>query len=792
MLCSRLTRFFLLLLLITNVCVYAQVTAYPDGYWKARWIGHPTASANDFGVFHFRKEIQLSAVPGSYIIHVSADNKYRLFVNGKNLGTGPARSNLANWNFETFDIAPYLHAGKNVIAATVWNFAQYRPYAQISYQTAFIVQGNSDKEADATTNKSWKVIQDSGYAPLPVDKAQLRAYVVVAEGETRQAARSMWSAEDPATNDQQWPNSREFNWFPAKTRGYGSDGNWMLVPRSIPLMEEKEERFAALRRSSGIQASDGWLKGGQPLQIPANQKVTILLDEGHLTNAYPHLKINGGKNASILFTYAEAMVDANRNKGNRNDIEGKTIIGIKDQLIADGVQREYSPLHFRTYRYLQLDIETKEQPLQLLDIFGVFTGYPFTEKASFTSDQRWLDTVWQIGWRTARLCAGETYYDCPYYEQLQYVGDTRIQAMISLYVSGDDRLVKKAISDISHSFFEDGLTESRYPSRDMQVIPTFSLWWVCMLHDYWMNRKDDAFVSGHLNGIESVLGWYQKKMAANGLLGRVNWWQFVDWAWDRVDDIEFGGVPPGASKGGSSILSLQYAYTLQRAAQLMDAYGRKDHAQQYRALAKSITEKVWALCWDEKKGRLADTPEKKYFSQHANVLGILTDAVPADRQQKLLAATMKDTSITQCTYYFKFYLFEALKKVQMGNEFLPMLKPWDEMISIGLTTFAEQPEPTRSDCHAWSASPNYEMLSLVCGVKPGAPGFASVLVEPWMGDLKNIEGRIPHPKGEVVVKLERQGEGISGEVTLPAGVNGSFRWKGKSVALHGGAQTVKL
>ena len=96
--------------------------------------------------------------------------------------------------------------------------------------------------------------------------------------------------------------------------------------------------------------------------------------------------------------------------------------------------------------------------------------------------------------------------------------------MISLYVSGDERLMKKAINDISHSFFEDGLTESRYPSRDMQVIPTFSLWWVCMIHDFWMNRKDDAFVQSHLDGIESVLGWYRKKMAANGMLGPLNWW----------------------------------------------------------------------------------------------------------------------------------------------------------------------------------------------------------------------------------------------------------------------------
>jgi hypothetical protein len=167
-------RIFLSILVLSAGTSRAQETNYPKGYWKAKWIGHPTASGNDFGVFYFRKEIELSSVPTSYIIHVSADNKYRLFVNGKNLGTGPARSNLANWNFETFDIAPYLKTGKNLVVATVWNFAQYRPYAQISYQTAFIVQGHSEKESALNTDKNWKVIKESSYAPLPIEKGKLR------------------------------------------------------------------------------------------------------------------------------------------------------------------------------------------------------------------------------------------------------------------------------------------------------------------------------------------------------------------------------------------------------------------------------------------------------------------------------------------------------------------------------------------------------------------------------------------------------------------------------------------
>jgi alpha-L-rhamnosidase len=791
---------FLIVFILMSLKMFSQSLninpKWENGFWKAKWIAHPFAPGNDFGVFHFRKIISLDEKPSSFIINISADNRYRLFVNGISVCTGPARSDLANWNFETVDIASYLQKGNNIVAATVWNFAEYRPYSQISYQTAFIIQGNSEKEEIINTNKTWKVIQDSSYSAFPIDRAKIQTYIVTAEGEKVDGNKYAWNFEQLNYDDSKWPNAGQL-WDAAKSRTYGTDGNWMLVPRTIPLAEESAQRFASVRRSDleNKNESDytGFLSGKSSLQIPANKKIKILLDQSHLTNAYPQVIFSKGKNAEIKLVYAEALIDDKRNKGNRDSIEGKKIEGLADEFVADGSDNKmYSPLFFRTFRYLQLEIETKDEPLIINDVRSIFTGYPFKENAFFKSDKKDIDKLWQVGWRTARLCSVDTYFDCPYYEQLQYVGDTRIQAQISLYVSGDDRLMKKAINDIGHSFIPDGLTQSRYPSRDMQIIPTFSLWWVCMIHDFWMHRKDDAFVQSHLDGISHVLEWYKQHLAQNGMLGSLSWWQFVDWSWDGVDSIRVGGVPPGVSKGGSSIVTLQFAYTLQRASQLMNAYGKKQLADDYAKLAQSLIETTYKLCWDNSKQMLADTYEKNEFSQHANILAILTDAIPANEQQKLLARIIADKNITQCTYYFKFYLFEALKKVKMGNEFLPLLQPWYEMLNRGLTTFAEQADPTRSDCHAWSASPLYELLSLVCGVRPASPGFEKVLIEPFPGNLKWIDGSVPHPKGNIVVHLENNNGKINGTVELPEGVTGTFVWKDKSIELKGGKQVIQL
>ena len=766
------------------------------GYWTAKWISERADGGSAFGVYHFRKGFQLDRRPDSFVVHVSADNRYRLFVNGRSVSTGPARSDLANWNFETVDLAPFLQPGFNVIAATVWNFADYRPYAQISFQTAFILQGNSSAEEIVNTNSSWKSRCDSSYSPLLMDKARLQTYIVTADGERVDGNKYVWGFEKKEYDDSRWSQAAVL-WYAAKSRTYGTDGNWMLVPRTIPPVEESAQRFSSVRRSTleGMVTSDfrRFLSGASPLRIPQNSSVQILFDQSCLTNAYPQLKVSQGRNAIMRLSYAEALIGENRSKGNRDSVEGKKLIGLADEYKADGGKsRIYSPLFFRTFRYLQLDIETREEPLIIEDFQSVFTGYPFQQNAYFKSDAPDLQQIWETGWRTARLCAVETYFDCPYYEQLQYVGDTRIQALISLYVSGDDRLMKKAIDDIGHSFIADGLTQSRYPCRDMQVIPTFSLWWVCMIHDFWMHRTDDGFVRSHLDEMQEVLQWYRERLTSNGMLGPLSWWQFVDWSWPWVDSIRVGGVPPGASMGGSSIITLQYVYTLKRSAELLSYYGRNAQAEEYRKLADTLARETYRLCWDPDKGMLADTYMRKEFSQHANIMAVLTDAIPISDQRHVLERVIGNKQITPCTYYFTFYLFEALKKTGLAGRFFELLEPWRAMLQNGLTTFAENPEPTRSDCHAWSASPDYELLSLVCGIKPASPGFKEVLIEPHPGYLNSVEGRVPHPEGYISVSIKQNSGHVEARVELPPGVKGKFRWKNKDIPLHGGSQSFPL
>jgi hypothetical protein len=175
----------------------------------------------------------------------------------------------------------------------------------------------------------------------------------------------------------------------------------------------------------------------------------------------------------------------------------------------------------------------------------------------------WLQDMWAINWRGARLCAWETCFDTPYCEQLQYLGDSRIHALITLYMSGDDRLVRQAIEHFDLSRTPEGITGSRHPSAVGQYIPPFSLIWVAMIHDYWMYRDDPEFVRSFLSGVRGILDWFEGRVNDTGLLGPIPEWPFVDWArgWRM-------GVPPGGREGQSTVLSLQFVYALDRAAEM--------------------------------------------------------------------------------------------------------------------------------------------------------------------------------------------------------------------------------
>jgi hypothetical protein len=773
--------------------------------WSAQWITHPTASVLEYGVFLFRRTFRIKIKPNKFVINVSADNRYKLFVNGKQICFGPAIGSISNYKFDEIDIAKLLVEGKNIVAVEVVNFGEYRRVAQQTFLTAFILQcDRNNKIIIDTGDGKWKVIQNRAYKSIPFVSEDLHGYYAAGPGSYFNAEKHLWGWQNILFDDSSWLTPRKATIEFAAGRGFIYGSTWFLVPREIPFMEEKEQRLKKVVRSTNNIVKQSFIKGKTSVTIPANSQVSILLDNGSHTIGFPQLVISKGLKSRIKIIYSESLISkkafqtkyvsgniqAIDVKGNRNEIDDKRIFGIYDIIWSDGKSnRLFTPLWLRTFRYIQLEVKTSREELIINDFKNIFVAYPFKEKAKFKTDSLILSEIWEIAWRTLRNSAGEMYRDTPYYEQLQYIGDTRISALVSIYVSNDDRLFRNAIKQFYNSRIPEGLTQSRYPSYIQQVIPTFSLFWISMISDFLYYRNDAEFVEPFLSSIRDILEWFVKKIDHTNMLTNMEWWIFVDWANGFQN-----GIPPGADNGYSSYVSFQFIYTLNQAVDIFRYFGWSYEARQYKILATKIKKAVVKKCFNKQKKMFAETPGGNIFSQHTNIMAILSDSITKSKQKSLMMKILGEKDLIQTTIYFKFYLFRALQKTGMANKYLDLLSPWENMVNNGLTTFAEKDENPRSDCHAWSSSPCFDFLHTVAGIYPTKYGFKDIRIEPNFGYLKKIKAQVPHPKGGVIkVDLKRIGNFcVKGSVSLPKNQYGSFIWQGKKIVLSSGIKKISI
>lgn len=772
------------------ICVVAgRSDAAPHApVWTARWISMPGASQHGYGVYHFRRTFSLPSVPEHFNVRVTGDNQYQLFVNGARVISGPARGDLLHWRYESVDLARYLKAGRNAVAAVVWNWGELAPLAQITAQSGFLMQGESAAEEVVNTGKLWRATQDEAYRATAVTSADVgRVYYVSAPGEQFDGQRHPWGWAETDYDDS--------GWKPAHIDDVGCSREWnkddvpgdchdprMLVQRPIPTLTEQPVHFSRVRASEGVQPSPAFLTGAAPLFVPAHTHAKILLDTDHVTTGYPELSVSGGRDAAVTLRYAESLwVRGTQEKGARDDVKGKEMRGVRDSFRSDGGQnRLLRPLWWRAFRYLEMTVDTAEEPLTIERIGASFVSYPFERRARFQSDgPEWLTRVLDVGWWTNRLSSQDTYLDA-YYEQMQYVGDTRIEALVSLYESGDAKLMRNAIEQLDSSRTPDGLTFSRAPTRLYQYTPTYSLLWIGMLHDYWRYVDDPGFVRRMMPGVRAVLGWFERLQTADGTLERLPYYNFLD------SDVKWNPKALAAYE-------MQLLDAFNQAAELEAAFVGEAFATADRASAARLRATLKKKYWDSARGLFADDTAHTSYSQQTNALAILTGlAVKTADRQRLMERTLNDKQLTQCTIYFRYYLHRALVAAGLGDRYLDMLTPWRELLSRGVTAWPEsEAANARSDCHGWGDHPNIEIYRTVLGIDSAAPGFAKLRIEPHLGGLREASGSIPHPKGSVVIALKRDGaEHVQVELETPGA--GEFRWNGRSHVFEAGKTRLRL
>lgn len=761
------------------------------GQWPARWLiaPAPCESLGTMGaqavagpyVMAFRLRVMLDSA-ARIRIHVSGDERYKLFADGVAAHVGPERGHPEAWRFATFDLD--WNAGEHWLALRLWVGGTRGPVNQTSVRPGIIVASEVEwQERIATGTAPWECRLLEAYA----FETQPLAFFSGART-VLNAARLPWGWETGAGNGfvpamagpaghtvasvtDRVPPVLTPECLPPQVCHELPNGTAVLVDTVNDVDSETPPCHTAGNHPDERTAWQAFLDGHSPLILPPATVRRCLIDLGVYRACWPRLS-TAGAGGKVRLRFAEGLyVDPNStsfflaDKGNRADWCGKVVRGLGPCLLtATGPARTFDPLDWECGRWLEIVAMSGAEPLRLETLTLQATGYPFSEEAGFASDDERLGRLRDLCIHTLRVGTHETYCDCPYYERLQYVGDTRLEVLATYVLQADDRLPRQAIEAFSGCRQPSGLVPSRSPGRGLQIVPPFALWWIHMVQDHALWRDDPAFVRAQLPVMRSILdawwGWRNTDSLIEAPVG----WNFVDWvpSWSHRN-----GMPAGADTGVSAILNWHYAWTLRVAAELEESLGEAELGGLYRRRAAMLVEALRSS-WDPAQGRWRDSWEDDAVSEHGQILPLLSGLCDPELAGRTGHSLMEDPDLARTTIYFTHYLFEAYRLLGRGDRLAARLALWHDLPARGLTTTPEMPEPTRSDCHPWGTHPMFHMAATLTGLRPASIGFSRVSVAPIPKfGLRRITADLPHPRGRLAVALERSGACWRGQLETP-------------------------
>ena len=756
----------------------------------AAWVWHPEVRGNEVAVLMFRTSFTTRRKTKA-IFHVSADNRYELYLDGEFLSMGPDRSDTTHWAFASYEVE--LAPGRHRLEALAWHLGGRAPWAQESLRGGFIFAAAGKLGATLNTGLgNWQVRRCRGFEFTP--PSRLAAFVISGP-EQRTDGRAGGAS-------QKWvaPKVVERPLKPKAPFGDVACG-WKLFPSCLPdqlrrplvcgtvraVKHGAAARYSAADcRAAAIADWQAVVDGKRGVSVPARSTLSVLWDLEDYHCAYPLLALSAGKGAELKIEWAESLFEreaSSQSKGNRDAVAGKLFRGMGDSYLSSGAKGQaFRPLWWRAGRYVRLQIKTAAQPLSVDGLGLLECRYPLENEGVFRSSHPGVDGIIPLAVRGMQMCAHEHYMDCPYYEQMMYVGDTRVEMLVDHVLCRDDRLVRRGIELFDWSRWRTGLVAERYPSLVPQQSPTYAMIWILMLADYALWRDDPAWVRERMTGVRAMLEEFIALLGDAPLLSGLPGWQFMDW----VPAWEWGNAP-GSLDGVSAVVNLLFINCLLAAAALETAHGEQALAARYSQLAKQLMRAVCKEFWTPSRGLFADDATQKSFSEHAQCLALLTGLMEKSKQGRCFQALLSDKRLGRATVYFSFYLFETLYRHGRGDLLIEKLHLWHDYLKLGMRTPLESPGDARSDCHAWGSHPLFHFHASLAGIRPAAPGFRSVLIEPCPGKLGEIHSKLPHPRGfvEADMYFDARG-GCRAVLSLPPGTPGTFRWRGKDYMLKPG------
>lgn len=770
-----------------------------DSPWRGQWIwdraietpvtiwGDTTPGESHF--VYFRRAFTVGAVPASLPTRVTCDSRYALYVNGKLVGRGPVRGEPELLGWDDYDLAPHLRPGANVIVALCRFYGRAGPWFIPAVPMGTLGRGSFCFETarsaalDLRTDTTWRALpapwrrttwtRMHGIPPEVVDGRELP------EG-----------LHDPAVPDDRWPAAIVVN-------GIGH-GTVLDRPPAAPYMSPQRRTIPQLTATwrtptRGVGAPVHVILGEDPVSAwstlrpdPDGDRVLTRWDIGELTIGHVRLRITSTADAR-----AGAVVDVVSGETLRDDQlphigpahwAARYVLGpAKRQEIQffDPVGHTYLAVH--APRGVEVSVDVEE------------AFYPRTNEATFTSSDPRYDRLWQVGARTVDVCATDAFLDCPGREQRAWVSDSYVGILVHMVTTPDQRLVRHHLDYCRHGRYPSGLLAMAFgcdASRSALAVGEYSLHWIRQVARYWEYSGDEEFVRDVMPVANDIIERYERQRGPSGLLEDFPGWVFIEWAQTDRD----------------TIIGAHDAYY---AATLAD-YATLPGASNVRPLVARTAAAFEAL-WDPARHAYVDSlgsrGKSRRVSQQTNIAALLGGIVPPARIAELIERTFdpavrgerlvltRRADAPASTPVFQYAPppgFEDARDVVMAQPFYhrflhevlfrygrrdlilkSLLARWDPETETG--TFREHwdPVPGRtSAAHAWAASPTFDLTAYILGVRPAEAGYRRAVVDPYLGPLKHVAGRVPTPRGWIDVRVTDDEIEVSAPDGMPVDVAG--------------------
>lgn len=783
--------------------------------------------------FLFRKALTLAETPTKAELSITVDGRYLAFINGKEIGRGPVRCSPMFQRYDTWSIDEHLKIGANSICVLIHTYGvdtafyegvkgMWRP---VFGEGGLWVESQITTSSETITlvsDTTWRCTQTNAWEQ---DTPRINHGLGFIESLDANALPENWLKPD--FDDAAWDKAQILQ------AGGGGPETFFgglevkpfptLVPRGIPPMRHalvgaqrivwikgqspdeslpierrlyREELTAAAH--DAVSHPDGLLQPENSdvlIKTTANYDVSILLDFGRIITGRPRVSMIAKGGEMIEIACSEHLPGEWDQGGPKPDVRLKPtpLLGLDTHIcryIARPGEQIFERFEWCAIKWMQVVIRNAPDGLTLTGLGARTENYPVDRRGSFTCSDPFLTQLWAVGAYTLEMCMHDAWEDCPSREQRQWLGDATVENLVGWAAFGPciAALNAKFLLQVAESQRPDGLTQMFAPGdhhTDRLLIPDWTLQWILNAGDHYNQSGDLATIETILPAIQKALAWFERLLADNGLLPNMPYWHFMDWS----------GV---GRHGFAATLNAQLVGAWKVTAALCDACDMGRAAARYRGHAHKAQLALHALHWDERRGVYVDvvdpvTGEQELrVSQHANAALMLWGSMPDDRAVSAIARITDgdrltftaappiansgetldpETGVVLANTFYSHFVYEALaERGELGAAIALMRARFGPMLARGATTLWESFEPTASLCHAFSASPTWQLSRRVLGVYPLTPGYQSIGVAPNLANLDHASGVFPTPVGDVHVELIRDGDSFLARVQGPAGI----------------------